>query len=374
MTKDAVFLRPRLIGPRFEGHVVPLEFLKDLAEFEEMVIEVAKWKYLQANPGRQRVPRRFGEGMELALAAVESGSAVPVIVLSARSAHLQNRLYAEMARDAIIQAIDSMEKGCYSEGILPEKSLGYFDRIGRSLRDEECIEFLKPDATEGAKLSREVRRRLLLASQSVREWTEETSVRGRIPEVDQDERSFQIQLVDGRKLRAPLPIEHADTVMTAFNAYKEGVFVLLHGIGRFSRQNTLLSFDSIQRFILLDPLDAGVRIDELRLLKDGWLDGEGLAPDPEGLSWLANAFDTSFPDDLPLPYLYPTPEGGIQAEWSLDGREIELEIDLKTREGECRSCDAEGDGEDSTLPIDLNSPEGWGLLGEEIHRITGGAQ
>jgi hypothetical protein len=374
MRDSAVFLRPRLVGLRFEGHAIPLEFLKDLAGLEEMVLEVAKWKYIQDNPGRQRVPRRFSEGMELALAAVESGSAVPVVVFSAPAVPPQHHLYAEKARDAIIQAIDSMEKGTFSEGILPEKALGYFDRIGRSLREGESIEFLTPGRPEGARLSRDVRRRLLLASQSVREWTEEISVRGTIPEVDQHEMSFQIQLPDGRKLRAPMPVEHADTVLSVFNAYREGVHLLLHGTGRFSRQNTLLSFDSIQRLTPLDPLDVGVRIDELLLMKNGWLDGEGLAPDPSGLRWFAAAFDASFPDDLPLPCLFPTPEGGIQAEWSLEGHEIEMEIDLKTRTGELLILNPQENEEETNHSVNLSSPEGWKLLAEEIRRIAGVTQ
>jgi hypothetical protein len=48
------------------------------------------------------------------------------------------------------------------------------------------------------------------------------------------------------------------------------------------------------------------------------LDGIGTAPDKEVLKRLAAAFDTHFDPELPLPYLYPTPEDGIQAEWSLN--------------------------------------------------------
>jgi hypothetical protein len=186
--------------------------------------------------------------------------------------------------------------------------------------------------------------------------------------------SFQIQLPDGRKLRAPMPVEHADTVLSVFNAYREGVHLLLHGTGRFSRQNTLLSFDSIQRLTPLDPLDVGVRIDELLLMKNGWLDGEGLAPDPSGLRWFAAAFDASFPDDLPLPCLFPTPEGGIQAEWSLEGHEIEMEIDLKTRTGELLILNPQENEEETNHSVNLSSPEGWKLLAEEIRRIAGVTQ
>ena len=75
------FLRPRLTGRRFEGHAIPLEFLKDLAVLEEMIVEVAKWRFLEKNPDRTRSPRGFTKGIELKLTGVEDGSAIAVISL-----------------------------------------------------------------------------------------------------------------------------------------------------------------------------------------------------------------------------------------------------------------------------------------------------
>jgi len=40
--KEFEFLRPELEGLRFQDHAIPLDFLKDLAVFEEFVISVAK--------------------------------------------------------------------------------------------------------------------------------------------------------------------------------------------------------------------------------------------------------------------------------------------------------------------------------------------
>ena len=51
------FLKPKLVGARFQGHAIPLEVLKDLAVLEEMVIEVAKWQFIKDHPGRERAPR-----------------------------------------------------------------------------------------------------------------------------------------------------------------------------------------------------------------------------------------------------------------------------------------------------------------------------
>jgi hypothetical protein len=76
------FLSPRLVGKRFDGHSIPLEFLGDLAVLEPMIIEVAKWRYLRKNKDGKRSPRNFTDGITLTLTAVENGSAIAKIALA----------------------------------------------------------------------------------------------------------------------------------------------------------------------------------------------------------------------------------------------------------------------------------------------------
>jgi hypothetical protein len=84
------------------------------------------------------------------------------------------QLYYDQAREAIVGAISAAAENKPAIAFLPEKSLAYFDRFGRSLRDGEAIEFPSPDPhTPPARLTREVRRKLLLASSDVEELTEE---------------------------------------------------------------------------------------------------------------------------------------------------------------------------------------------------------
>ena len=104
--------------------------------------------------------------------------------------------------------------------------------------------------------------------------------------------------------------------------------------------------------------DISAQIDDMRLLKDGWLEGQGKAPAKEGLDWLAQAFDNHYPSDLPLPYLYPTEPGGVQAEWSLGRNEITLEIDLAEHAGYFHALQMEDDTEE-TLRFDLGSEICW---------------
>ncbi|MCK4343185.1 MAG: hypothetical protein KAY37_15840 [Phycisphaerae bacterium] len=368
------FLQPRLIGERFEGHAIPLEFLKDLAVLEEMIVEVAKWRFLEEHPERKRSPRGFTEGIELKLTGVEDGSAIAVISLVVASSTLfppDNQSYFEEARDAIVSVIDAAKQDKSITERFPEKALGYFDRMGRSLRSGEAIEFTTPSNSTPVRLTKEIRRKLVLAS-SAKELTEEISVRGAIPEADQDDMSFEIQLIDGRKVRAPMATQHLDTILEAFNGYKSGARVLIQGVGKFNRNERLQGLESIEHISILDPLDIPARLDELRSLQDGWLDGKGIAPSSEELDWLAKAFDARYPEDLPLPFVYPTAEGGIRAEWSVKPYEMSLEIDLSKKTGEWHQLKMDTDDED-TRSLNLETDEDWKWLADTIGKVQEGA-
>jgi hypothetical protein len=214
----------------------------------------------------------------------------------------------------------------------------------------------------------------VLSSSRVQELTEDATIRGTVPEADQQKMTFEVQLVEGRRVTAPIGAQHLDAIIEAFNGYKSGSRVLLQGIGRFNRNERLLSFDSIEHVSLLDALDIPARLDELRLLEDGWLEGRGIAPTDTGLDWLSDAFGRHYPDDLPLPHLYPTAEGAIRAEWSLGQNDIslEIEIDIGNRSGEWHRLSIDSDAEESrTLQLDLD--EDWNWLVNQIRQFAGGA-
>lgn len=120
----------------------------------------------------------------------------------------------------------------------------------------------------------------------------------------------------------------------------------------------------------LDPLDIGTRIEELKQLEHGWLDGMGLAPLHDGLDWLADSFERDFPADLPQPFLYPTPEGGVRAEWTRHPHESSLEIDLSARVGAWHCLNLETDADQSRSLV-LDDPKDWAWLLGELRRLEG---
>lgn len=75
------------------------------------------------------------------------------------------------------------------------------------------------------------------------------------------------------------------------------------------------------------PTPISDQIAKLKLLQDNWLDQDSKAPSP-GLLEFAERFllDLIASHHLPTPYLYPTSEGLIQADFPAPDYEIELVI------------------------------------------------
>ena len=109
---------------------------------------------------------------------------------------------------------------------------------------------------------------------------------------------------------------------------------------------------------LRGSLDVHAQLADLATLEDGWLDGEGLAPARALLEWLAEGFSRHYPDSLSPPYLYPTAEGGVQAEWSLARREISLRFHPNNRTADWHVL-ALDSGEEEARSLALGDGSAW---------------
>ena len=134
--------------------------------------------------------------------------------------------------------------------------------------------------------------------------------------------------------------------------------IRINGTGRFTRSNSLQQIERVEHVAILDPLDIRVRIDELKQLRAGWLDGKGVPLAPEGLDWLADSFDLRYPQTLPLPCLFPTPEGHVLIEWQHKTWAPSLEIDLDNRMARWHVLNLETD-QDEEDTFNLANPEDW---------------
>ena len=141
--------------------------------------------------------------------------------------------------------------------------------------------------------------------------------------------------------------------------------VLVQGIARYNREGWLAGLESVEQVDLLDPLDVPARLDEFRGMRDGWYEGGGFAPPHAGLDWLTDRFERYYPSDAPLPYTYPTFEGGVRMEWSYENNAVILEIDLHSHLGEWLWFDRGSDAE-YEQGLDLDTNDSWYWMALEI--------
>ena len=116
-------------------------------------------------------------------------------------------------------------------------------------------------------------------------------------------------------------------------------------------------------------LNFGAQLNDLRELQDGWLDGDGKAPSSDSLDWLHEAFECKFPLDAPEPHIYPTENGGVQAEWSIGPNEITLDIDLETHLGDWHVLEMESD-DVSEQTLNCNDDADWRWLVDRIKALA----
>ncbi|MEZ4911037.1 MAG: hypothetical protein R2774_09250 [Saprospiraceae bacterium] len=105
---------------------------------------------------------------------------------------------------------------------------------------------------------------------------------------------------------------------------------------------------------------------ELENLHEGWMNGEGVALDKNGLIWLAEYFELNYNSELlPLPATFPTLDGHIQFEWTLNNYEVSLEVNLHDKSGDFYCIDVQSK-EETIKALDLMNSNDWQKLNELI--------
>jgi hypothetical protein len=357
------FLKPRLIGGRFDEHSLPLDVLKDWSAFEELVIEVAKDIYMKENTDRKRTPRGFTDDFSLHLTAVEPGSAIPVLKRYFTGEKLPFSDHFDRALALVQAAIIAVNIGQAVPDEFPREYLGYFNRFGSSLREGERIEWTVGNADKPTVYDRATRKKLVLTG--AKSYQASADMRGWITEVNAEKNSYTIKLIGGPKLLGSYPRELANSVLDALSEFQRDKFqsckVLVRGLADYDLNDQPVRVAETQHIEMLDPNDVAARCEELAQLKDGWLDGEGKAPTRERLKAFKHAWDAASTESLPLPYIYPTPEGGIQMEWRQGDWELSAEVELEKLTAELLAVNV-ATRVSKDADADLSTPAGWELV------------
>lgn len=322
MTKEP-FIQPRFVGPRFEQSTLPLSVAKDLAAYEELVLELAKHLFRQKQQDRVRIPKGFANDFSLHLEKIGDGSAMPALVAMMAGAQLFSSLPVEITEaKELINAVIATEEGQPFPAAFPKDLYSYFNRVGRSLKEGEQIQWAPDSPTNKTVLTQA--KRIRLASAHRETYEAEADVVGLVEELDAKKKTGLLRTVG----KAVIPFVFDDPF---FADLKEAlgnpvIHVRARGIGVFDVSKRLNSIIEIDQLECLPHFKLVSAIDGLSSLKDGWLEGHGIAPKSEDLNWLTNEVAKSFPESLEHPSVAPTEEGHVIFEWMQPHARIELEI------------------------------------------------
>jgi hypothetical protein len=238
-------------GPRFLDHALDLSALAELSHFQKVVADTAKALLLAANPGRDRLPRRFEERTRLCLRRIEEGSAVAPLEVYIEEPGQRELFEAEPteAKEAIALAREVLRAAERDEPLpesFPKELVPEYERWGQGLARDESIEVVVPGA-EPARVSPETRSRLAAFIESAHEGHVE--VAGEVLEADVRQGRFQVWLDERTGLTVAFSPEQ-ETVVT--NALRDHRTLRLHitGRGEFSPQGRPLRVAQVEEMRL----------------------------------------------------------------------------------------------------------------------------
>lgn len=373
---DHPFLQIRMRGGRFNEAELPFFILGDIAPLQDMVVDVAKWRFKNKQV-RRRSPSSFNQTY-LKIVGLHAGSTLAEIGIGTTRTILdgapvpQQKYFEEAARD-IVDIIRLAEQGAeYLNGNMPPRYMAYFNRIGRSLRGNEEMELV---FTNQHKACLTPQSRKVLVCHSGDMITQDMTLRGVIFDVNLKNMKFQLQPIHGSSVFCPFLEQHRELVVEALKRYKKDgdgskMYVQVQVAGAYDMQDRLQVVEPAKSVEPLDPLDVSASLDEFRSLRDGWLDGEGKAPDHDGLDWLSDAFERHYPDDLQLPRTYPMADGGVSLEWSLGVREADIEIDLKNHVGEWYVFNKYTERGEEEETLELEKSADWEWVSKRLRSLT----
>jgi hypothetical protein len=328
------FARLRFSGKRYGGPVFPVEVLPELSAYRDLVVAAARALYLRDHPERQKVPRGFEASFHLVLDHIEEGSSMPVLsrlAVASAVVGLQTAVvddYYERAR----QLVEDTASAANTPAQLPELASSLFEKFsqfGRLLQLDETIFLSAPGVeNDGAAYNADIRKKLMLRLSD--EYWDEVAYIGEINELNRTRGTFQLTTFEGKTIALNFQPRMFHQLA---DWLKESPVVMVKARARYRADGRLVEHevesvslaveDSGDSPVLECSVDLDIQFAGLQALKAGWLDGQGRAYDSSALHQIRSVLEMLIRQhQLPRPYLYPTSECDVRAEWDTESHEV----------------------------------------------------
>lgn len=348
-THKKLFVTHIFRGERFTDESIPVDILPEISAYRDLVVEVARELFLKQHPSRQRVLKRFEEHFDLRLTHFSKGSTVVTLERTLPTV-VQSRLFEENdvfddARNLVDECIQKVAGNLPPPSEFPAHLLRQFQQFGRHLSENDSILLKYPDHPIPTTYTKAIRKKLVTARLNREEGM--VDLIGKATGIETSKGVFQLEVTQYGgihhpdstfcfpRLQCPYPSDAERKILYAIER-RNLALLRIEGIGRFKPNKELDQILEIHDIDIVKPKPAGPdindRIQELSKLEDGWLNGEGKAFNPQDLEFVAEFLTVlCWEFEINLPYIYPTIENYLQAEWTLGNWEISLTFNFEDK-------------------------------------------
>lgn len=323
------FLCARFAGGRFDSHSIPFDVLPDLAAYRSLIIDVAKMLFKRRHNNRERVPKGFEDSFQIGLIKIEGGHSAIAVARRLPAQQVQPDLgfSAHQEFDEARRYVDELIKRVGDTGDVPDdfppELASRFNPFGQNLQSDEYVE-LNYGSSSPVRYDTFIRKRIVLS----REKTYENAVdgtftlnggvadSGTIHVKDEYGTSFDFRPLSGIEFE---------------KAYRRpSQRVRLVGTGLYDKSDRLRRLLDV--YIVYNDYEPRQpfedRLDEIARTPGGWYEPGNPAPSQDAVAAM-RAFVKLVVIDVGTnaPYIYPLPEGGVAAEWSVGPWEASANID-----------------------------------------------
>jgi len=319
--ESEVFLAPLFRGGRFDNHLLILDVAPDLLAYKQLVVELARHLYKERT-GAPRVPKGFEESFQLGIKEIRVGSSAQPLI--ERPGALPDGLFANgvdtylEARDELGHLVREISAGRPLPPRFPKKLVKHFNKIGSGLRDNEYIELRAPGDAVGARYDRKVREQIVLPVEGRLE--DEIDLVGVLQGGLRDKGQLRLQLSNGVTVDVSYSLADVTEVVQQFTGHA----IRVRGLAEFDSSHTILRITKVDELAPIADPQMGARaeiaasIAEIAALDDHWC-GEGSPVfEPTRLEKIESVLVfLQMRRGLPRPFIGPTPDGEVHAEWPI---------------------------------------------------------
>ncbi len=223
-------------GPHYADHGLDLDDLQELAAYRKIVVETAIELWRRHNPGRDRLPKGFEEGIVLKFYQLTAGSAtVPierVVDESGQDVPFRIEDEVEEAAEIIDHALAAASEDSAPPVRLPASVVPMIQKWGETLRPGSSMLLQSCRSPLSVRHDGTTRSRMAAWCEKIYEDT--VKLEGEVRLADIDGRRFAIRLDDGRRLEGRFSPEHESQVVEALVGHRS-LRLLIEGRAEFSR-------------------------------------------------------------------------------------------------------------------------------------------